>query len=148
MVELLIVVFILLVLMAAALPSVNRTIQLWRLETSTAMVVAKIADARMNSIKRNRPSWLLMTAGAGTVQVQSTNPATNLPMNIGAAEQVRRGVTLVAPPNLTFDSLGWPMPAAAQTICLRNAANAGNDRKNINISVTGRVTVTNLPCCN
>jgi prepilin-type N-terminal cleavage/methylation domain-containing protein len=143
--ELLIVVFILLVLMAAALPSVNRTIQLWRLETSTAMVVAKIADARMNSIKRNRPSWLLINAGAGTIQVQSTNPATNAVMNIGAAEQVRRGVNLVAPTpaNVTFDSLGWPTGGVAQTIRLQNAANAGNDQKNVNISVTGRVTVTN-----
>lgn len=142
LVELLIVVFIILVLIAAALPSVNRTIQLWRLQTSTAMVVSKIADARMNSIKRNRPSSLVLNAAAGTVQVVSTDPANN-PINIGAAEQLRRGITFVAPTPavITFDSLGWPTAGAAQTIRLQNLATAGNDQKNVVISATGRVNV-------
>lgn len=142
LVELLIVVFIILVLIAAALPSVNRTIQLWRLQASTAMVVSKIADARMNSIKRNRPSSLVLNAAAGTVQVVSTDAANN-PINIGAAEPLRRGITLVAPTPavITFDSLGWPTAGAVQTIRLQNLASAGNDQKNVVISATGRVNV-------
>jgi prepilin-type N-terminal cleavage/methylation domain-containing protein len=140
MVELMIVLFIILVLAAVALPSVNRSIQLWRLETSTAMVVAKIADARMNSIKRNRDSWLVITAAAGTVQVRSTNPA-GAEINIGAAERMRGGITVVPPAvDVRFNALGWPTNGA-QTIVLRNLPSAGGDVKNVMISAVGRVTV-------
>ena len=145
MMELLIVIAVVAILLAIALPNVNRTLALQRLDTSTSILASKLADARMNAIKRNRPAWVAIDPTNRTVQIQ-TRDNDNAIINLGAAEALPSGVDFTAPTaaaQITFDSLGrLPTGTAAWTVTLRGAQNT--KRKSLSVSIAGKVTVANM----
>ena len=58
-----------------AIPNIERTLGLYHLETSAAMIAGKLSDARINAIKRNRQVWVEITFSDNQARVQTTDPA-------------------------------------------------------------------------
>ncbi|MEJ7618269.1 MAG: hypothetical protein WKF30_15180 [Pyrinomonadaceae bacterium] len=44
---------------------------LYRLHTSTALIASKLMEARVNAIKRNNQTWLLLNPAARSLQLQT-----------------------------------------------------------------------------
>ncbi len=137
--ELLIVVTIVLVISAFAIPNVVVTMESSRLRTSASMIRSKLMDARINAIKRNRPAWIAIDLAAGTVQAQIAGFG-----DLGAPGRLEGGVAFVAPTpvQITFDSLGRPtdVPSAPPHTVRLQVTRSGQQR-NVIISPTGRITV-------
>jgi Tfp pilus assembly protein FimT len=130
------------ILVAIAIPTTIRQLQLHRLDSSVSVVSSKIMEARMNAIKRNRTSTLHISLHDRHAIVRTTN-ASNDVIDIGQPESFYGGVSLDATnsANINFDSMGR-LPAGAQTVTLVES-NSGR-RKNIFISPAGKVTVSNI----
>lgn len=143
--NLVIVVSVVGVLSAIALPSVSSTLQLHRLDTSASIMASKLSEARMQAIKRNRQVWLLVDPANQTMRLQTTDNSGST-INLGAAETLSQGVSFVSPSaqtQLRFDSLGrLPAGTAAWTITLQGAQNT--KRKNVTISITGTINLGNM----
>ena len=149
--ELLLVVTLVLIVTAMAIPSITRTLEVYRLDSSAAMIESTLADARTNAIKLNRPAWLFINAAAGQVQVETIDPAAPPAiLAIGGPGLVPRTLSLVAPtPQLiVFDSLGRPsvlatprgVPPVPPYIVRLQVARSGQ-QKDITISPAGQVRV-------
>lgn len=128
-----------LIISALVAPQIKRTVQLYRLSAATSIVMAKLSDARMNAIKRNRTVFLTINRTARTVQVQFTNGGTTT--NVGGALILPGAVSFAAtgPTSITYNSLGQ-LTTTAQTLTI-NGEQSG-ESKTITISATGRVTVS------
>ena len=139
MVELLIVVTIILVISAFAIPNVVVTLESYRLRTSGSMLVSKLMDARINAIKRNRPAWIVIDLAAATVQAQIAGIG-----DFGAPGRLEGGVAFAAPTpvQITFDSLGRPtnVPSAPPHTVRLQVIRSGQ-QSNVVVSPTGRITV-------
>lgn len=110
--------------------------EMLRLDSSARRVVGRLEDARFSAIKRNRHVWLTIDIDARAFQVQSAGP-----VNIGPMESLAAGVDFANPTALqiTFDSLGRPTPALAQTVTLRSSSSG--QLKSITVTAPGRITI-------
>jgi Tfp pilus assembly protein FimT len=128
-----------LILSALAVPQIQRTLQLYRLNTATATVLGKLSEARMNAIKRNQTVFLTVNRTARTVQVQYTSGGTTT--SVGAALTLPGQVSFAdtSATSITYNSLGQ-LTTTARTLTI-NGEKSG-DTKTITISATGRVTVS------
>lgn len=144
-IEILIVVAVIGVLLAIAIPSVTRTLELHRLDTSVSILASKLADARMSAIKRNRQAWVRIDPTNRTLQLQTTNDA-GTTINLGVAEALPAGVDFTSPTAATeirFDGVGrLPTGTAAWTITLRGVQQT--QRKTLSVTGIGKVTVANM----
>lgn len=144
-IELMIVLVVVGVLLAIAIPSITRTLALRRLDTSVSTLASKLAEARMNAIKRNRQAWVRIDPTNRTVQLQTTNDA-GTTINLGVAEALPSGVDIanpVAATEIRFDGLGrLPTGTAAWTITLRGVQHT--KRKSLSVTGIGKVTVANM----
>lgn len=132
--ELLIVVGIIVVVGAIGMPQLNSGVRRHRLQASASMIAGKLTDARINALKRNRATWLLVDAAAGTVQVQTTGAGG--PVNIGGAGQLSEGVTFGAvPAQVDYDAMG--RSTAVQTIQVTSAGQV----RTVTVSLTGTATI-------
>lgn len=138
-VELIIVVALVGILVAIAIPSITRTLELSRLDTSASIVASKLSEARINAIKRNRTTWLEINPVSRTVQVRSTDGA-GATVNLGFPATLPEGVIFSNSDNMqiTITSLGR-LSGASQTVTLRTARTAQS--KSLTITPAGRVTV-------
>ena len=143
--ELVIMIGLVGVVSAVAIPNVGRTLDLHRVDTATSLLAGKLSEARMNAIKRNRQAWVAIDPGNRTVRVQTTNTA-GATINVGASETLPPGVNFGSPSTVTqvrFDSLGrLPTGTPAWTLTLRGAQNT--QQKSVTISAAGRINVTNM----
>src|SRR5688572_20787151 len=96
MIELLIVVAVIGILTAMAIPMITRTLDLRRLDSSAFLLSSKLSDARMSAIKRNRQAWVQILPSTRTIQVQTTDSDGAI-INLGAAETLPSGVDFTAP---------------------------------------------------
>ena len=137
--ELLIVLLIISVLVAIALPNGLRQLQLYRLETSVSNISNKLSQARMNAIKRNRSSWLRVDPTARTVQVRSTDTS-GTTTDVGYPELLPKGVSFAttSATEIAFDSMGR---YSSGTQSLTIIDNDSRSRKDITISPAGKVSV-------
>lgn len=142
LVEVLIVIVILGILCAIAIPQINGAMQSNRLNAANAILVSKLSEARIQSIKRNAQVSLKLNLQTKKVWLESggsqINAAENLPGDVkvefspssGASEEV-----------VTFNSFGnlVNMPITIKAL----NANA-NLKKNILISLSGKIEVGQL----
>ena len=136
--ELLIIVGIITVAVAITMPGLQATLEGYRLDSAATQLSGQLLDAKMNAIKRNRPVWLTLDLGAGTMQVQCTDPDDPLlTLNLGSLELLPTGITFYSASSdeIAFTALGRPVlgPAA---VTLR--AISGTE-KGVNVSLTGKV---------
>ncbi len=138
MFELAIVITVVLVLAAFTFPSIVTTMSLYRFETSASMIEGKLADARINAIKRNRQVWLLLDSTAKSAKLQYNDGGA---IDVGTEEFLGTGINFVSPTpsQITFDAQGWPTGSPPFTVRLE-VENFG-DQKNVTVSPTGKVTI-------
>lgn len=133
--ELLIVVAIMAVLAAIGLPQLVAGVRAHRLQGSASMIAGKLADARINALKRNRATWLQIDAAAGTVQVQTTG-AGGAVVNLGELGRLSEGVAFgAAPAQVAYDAMG--RTAGVQTIQLTGAGAV----RTVTVRLTGAATI-------
>ena len=108
--ELCIVLAISGILGAVAYPNIVLSLETYRLETSAFMVESKLADAKINAIKRSRQTWLLFDNSAKSVQIQYSDGGT---VNVGPEGLLETGISFVSPTpsQIIYDPVGWPTSA-------------------------------------
>lgn len=132
--ELLVVVAIALIVGAIGVPQVTEGMRRHRAQASATMIAGKLTEARINALKRNRPTWLLVDAGARTVQVQTVGAGG--PVNLGDPGMLSQGVTFVAAPaQVDYDSMG--RTTAVQTIQVASGAVT----RTVTVRLTGAATI-------
>ncbi len=136
--ELIIVVGIITVVVTIALPGIQSTLESYRLDSAATRLTGKLVDAKMNAIKQNRPVWLTLDLGAGTMQVQCTDPDDpSSTITLGGLEFLPAGITFqsASSDEIAFTALGRPvLGPAAVTLRSRSGTQRG-----VNVSLTGKV---------
>lgn len=138
LVELLIVLAIAAVILAIAVPNVSGVMEANRLQTATAMLAGKLAEARMNALKRNRPVSLWVDSSRGLVQVRTSGPG-GAALDVGGAGILPSGVAFVEPaPQIQFDSVGRPANPPPRTLTVEIVSTRA--RRSVSVSAAGTVT--------
>ena len=142
LIELIIVVLVVALLATLALPAIQRTLQLYRLESGTSYVLHRLTEARLAAIKRNRDSWLEIDSPNRTLTLKSTNDAGEQ-ISLGFPTILPDGIQFFEPPpdSVIFTSLGRNRVNGNTQIRLQLAAT--NRKKTINVGTTGNITTTN-----
>src|SRR5688500_11872696 len=73
LVEILIVLLIISILVVAALPQVQQTLRLYRVESAAGLLSNRLTEARLTAIKNNRPAWLEINSNEKMLEVWTTN---------------------------------------------------------------------------
>jgi prepilin-type N-terminal cleavage/methylation domain-containing protein len=135
--EILVVLAILALLLAIALPNVVGVMESNKLQTSTSMLVSKLAETRMNALKRNRPVWLRVDAAQGRVQVQTSAPGV-ASVDVGGPGLLPAGVAFVEPaPQIQFDSVGRPSNPPPRTLTVEIVSSRA--RRSVSVSPAGTI---------
>jgi general secretion pathway protein H len=133
--ELLLVVAIMIIIGGIALPSVAAGMRRHRLQASASMIAGKLTETRINALKRNRPTWLLIDAVAGRVQVQTLGPG-GATVNLGEPGDLSEGVVFgAAPTQVAYDSMG--RTTAVQSI----AVTSNGQARTVTVRLTGAATL-------
>ena len=117
--------------MAASLPSLNRTVQTYRLGSAASGVAAKLHFTRILAITRNRDCRMTVTSASSFVIECEDGPWRAI-----ERLDVPRGITLEANARPEFHRRGNVSPAA--TFTLRNAAGAA---KRVIVNINGRIRI-------
>lgn len=143
-VELVIVAAVISTLAVLSVPSISASRNGYELVTASANVAAKFGEARTNSLKRNRDSWVLATPATRTFQVQTSSAGG--PVNISFVEVLPTRLAIINPAgqqSFMFDTLGRPVNAAgiltAHVVQLRHSDT--NQTRTVTVTTTGRVTI-------
>jgi hypothetical protein len=108
-----------------------------KLQSATSMLAAKLGEARMNALKRNRPVTLRVDAARGSVQVLTTAPG-GRELALGGAALLPAGVAFVEPvPQLQFDSVGRPATPPPRTFTVELVSTRA--RRSIGVSPAGTI---------
>lgn len=138
LVEILVVVAILAVILAIAIPNVAGVVEANKLQTSTSMLASKLSEARINALKRNRAAWLRVDVPRGRVQVQTSGPG-GATLDVGAPGLLPSGVGFAEPaPSIQFDSVGRPTNPPPRTLTLEIIRTRA--RRSVTVSPSGTVT--------
>jgi prepilin-type N-terminal cleavage/methylation domain-containing protein len=142
LIELIIVVLIVAILATLALPSIQRTLQLYRLENGTSFILHRLTETRLAAIKRNRDTWLEINQANRTLTLKSTNDA-GQQISLGYPTNLPEGIQFhgATPDSIVFSSLGRNRANGNTQIKLRLAA--ANRHKTISVSSTGNITTAN-----
>ncbi|MBA2737132.1 MAG: prepilin-type N-terminal cleavage/methylation domain-containing protein [Pyrinomonadaceae bacterium] len=139
LIELIIVALIIAIMATLALPAIQRTLQLYRLETGTSYVINRLTEARLSAIKRNRQTWLEINTTNQSLSMKSTNDA-GQQIGLGFPTYLPEGVQFngVTPGSVVFTSLGRNNANAITQINLKLSTT--NRNKTISIGTTGNIT--------
>ncbi len=139
-IEMLVVVAIIGVITAIAVPNIRQGLVSYRLDAAVAMVTSKLSEARMNAIKRNKQARLRIDTTQRTVKVQIADTSGNF-ADLGATMTLPPGIDFAGTPpaEITFSSLGRSTATANLTWTLQAAQI--QKRKNVTVSPVGKVVV-------
>ena len=142
LIELIIVLLVIAILATLALPSIDRTLQLYRLETGTGYILHRLTETRLTAIKRNRDAWLEIDETNLTLTLKSTNDA-GQQIILGFPTQLPDGIQFSGgtPSSIVFTSLGRNGANGNTQIKLK--LSAANRQKTIRIGTTGNITTLN-----
>jgi prepilin-type N-terminal cleavage/methylation domain-containing protein len=142
LIELIIVVLVIAILGMLALPSIQRTLELYRLESGSSYIVHRLTEVRLAAIKRNRDSWLEIDQANRTLTLKSNNDA-GQQISLGFPTYLPEDIQFVGvtPGSVAFTSLGRNRANVNTQIKLKLAA--ANRFKTISIGATGRITIAN-----
>jgi prepilin-type N-terminal cleavage/methylation domain-containing protein len=142
MIELIIVLLIAAILATLALPSIQQTLQLYRLETGTGYIIHRLTETRLTAIKRNRDVWLEINESNRTLTLKSTNDA-GQQISLGFPTYLPEGLQFHGgtPSSIVFSSLGRNRANANSQIKLKLTGT--NRQKTIFVSATGNITTAN-----
>jgi prepilin-type N-terminal cleavage/methylation domain-containing protein len=140
-VELVLVIGIIALLLGMTVASIHSTRQNYQIYTAGITFSGRLAEARTQALKRNRPINVTLDGTARTFTTTYTPPG-GTAVVIGGPEFLPTGITFdlggAATLVVTFDSMGRPLNPP-QSFQLRQAS-SGRVR-NISVLSTGRITV-------
>lgn len=137
LIELVIVLAIAAAIVAIAVPNVSGVMDANRLQAATSMLAGKLAEARMNALKRNRPVSLLVDPSRGRVLVHTIGPG-GAPVEIGVPGLLPSGVAFVEPvPQIQFDSVGRPTNPPPRTLVVEILSTRA--RRSVGVSPAGTI---------
>jgi type II secretory pathway pseudopilin PulG len=147
-VDLLVALAVMSVIAAVAVPNIQAAGDGYELVTAGFDVAAKLGEARTNALKRNRQTWVLITAATQTLQLQMVDAGTGNPVDIGGPEFLPRRVEVLIPggaatQQILFDAMGRPVDGVG--IVLQQAVQIRHIRstqtRTVTAGTTGRITV-------
>ncbi len=143
LIEVIIVLLIMAILVVAALPQIQRNLQLYRLETATGLLSNRLTETRLTAIKHNRAAWLEINSAARTLEVWTTDAA-NQPVRAKISLSISDNVSIdsASPARVTFNSLGRNQANTSNVIRFRLANT--NFCKAVTVSAVGNIT--SAPC--
>jgi prepilin-type N-terminal cleavage/methylation domain-containing protein len=140
LVELVIVIAVIGLLASIAIPNLVSARQGYQIHTAGHTVVTRLAQARMESLRRNRQIDVVLDAATRSVRIVVVQAGADV--TVDGPEYLPTGVIFDAAgtPNmrLTFDSLGRPLNPP-QTVTLRQTGSG--QQRIITIQSTGRLQV-------
>ena len=141
LIELIIILLVIAILVTLALPSIQGTMRLYRLETSAGFILHRLTEARLVAIKRNRDAWLEIDSTNRILTIKSTNDA-GQQIILGHPTHLPGGIRFIGsvPDSVIFTSLGRNRVNGNTQIKLKLEGGSGN--KTINVGATGNVTTT------
>ena len=162
--EMLLVLAIVGVLVAVAVPNFMAWNQKFKLKSDVANLAGTLAFARMTAINQNTPviaTVAQLPPGPVTVTFLSPLGATMIPpITMDGVVQLTDalGGTGASPQAVRFNNMGsWVNTGAANNICIPNACpsisqvlnfrNAGQDNFRIVVLQTGKIIWCNIPSC-
>jgi prepilin-type N-terminal cleavage/methylation domain-containing protein len=139
LIEALIVLLIISILVVAALPQVQQTLRLYRVESAAGLLSNRLTEARLTAIKNNRPAWLEINTNEKTLEVWSTNQ-NNQPIRAKLAVPISEDISIVSgsPSRVTFNSLGRNQ--ANSEVVIKFKLTKTNFCKAVTISVAGSIS--------
>jgi len=145
-IEALVIVLGVSILAAIAVPSLRAAEDGWALETAAADVAARLSEARTNALKRNRPTWVLLTNSTRTLQLQVLGGPGPGIVDVGAPAYLPPRVAFVFPTStlqVSFDAMGRPINGAgivtAQSVQVRHVRSL--QVRQVTAETTGRITI-------
>ncbi|HET9843587.1 MAG TPA: GspH/FimT family pseudopilin [Gammaproteobacteria bacterium] len=164
LIEMMIAIVMLVIVMTVAIPSMQSTIQNNRISGLTNELSSSLNLARSEAIKRG-VSVSICAANAsfngcsnnwGTGWLIFVNPDENATFANNASEVLLRvhqvtgqGVTITTTPNVqvaTYNSAGFAAVGSNVNFRIRASGCTGNNARNIAISLTGRLSTTQVAC--
>ena len=137
LIELLAALAILAVLAAIALPNVQGVVESRKLDSATSVLATKLAEARMNALKRNRAVWLDVDVQHGRAQPRTSGAAGSV-VEAGAPVFLPSGVRFLPPvPTARFDATGR---LAGGGVELTVELERGGARRAVRVSAAGAVS--------
>jgi prepilin-type N-terminal cleavage/methylation domain-containing protein len=142
LIETVMVLAIIGILVAIAVPSIVAARQGYQIHTAGITILNRVGEARMEALKRNRPIDVTLDAAAGTLRSTVTAPG-GVVVNVSGPEYLPSGVDFVlgggaVTRTITFDSMGRPVNPP-QTFTLRHSGSG--QVRTITVLSTGRLTV-------
>lgn len=139
LVEVVIVLLIISIVIVAALPQVQKTLQLYRVESAAGLLSNRLAETRLTAIKRNRAAWLEINDTNRTLEVWTTD-ANNQPIRTKTIVSISPDVTIVSgsPSRVTFNSLGRNQ--ANSEVLIKFRLGKTNFCRSVSVSVVGNIT--------
>jgi prepilin-type N-terminal cleavage/methylation domain-containing protein len=143
LIEVIIVVLIISILVVAAIPQVQRNLQLYKLESATGLLSNRLTEARLTALKHNRPAWLEINSVDKTLEVWTTNE-TAQPIRAKLAVTIPDNISIdsASPSRVTFTSLGRNQSNSSNVIKFKLANT--NFCKSVTVSAVGNITSS--PC--
>lgn len=139
LIELIIVILCVAILATLAFPSVQRNLQLFRMETGSGSVTFLLALARMEAIKRNRDVTVVIDQTQKTATIKSKNYRNE---EITIAENLRLSDDIsFADSNtssITFTSLGRNKSTTESKLLLK--LDGTNKRREVKVSIGGQIS--------
>ena len=137
--EVLIVVLIIAILVVLAVPQLNASMQLNRLQTSSTIIAAKLSEAKAIAVKQNKSISFVVDKNNMSVWVESNSTV------IGAVEGLPQNIKIKTSPNstavkeyITFNSMGNLVTAPATIYPYYEAENL---ELPITISISGKIKI-------
>ena len=143
-IEIIIVGLIVAVVATAAVPIVQRNLELYRAESAVKIVSIRLMDAKFAALKRNRTARLEINTDSNSLEIRSTNDAgadisISPPLTLPEGTVVA-GIGIVS---TAFNSLGRNQAGTMTTISM-SFPNV-NQCKDVSISPAGKVSINGCP---
>ena len=139
LVELLIVTLIISILVVAAIPQIQQTLRLYRVESAAGLLSSRLMEAKLTAIKSNRAAWLEINSSDRTLEIWTTNQ-NNQPIRTQLIVPISPDVTIVtgSPTRITFTSLGRNQ--ANSDVTVKFKLTKTNFCKSVTVSRAGNIT--------
>jgi len=139
-IELIIVCLVIAILMTASIPTMQRSLQLYRLETVSGLLSNRLTEAKLTAVKYNRAAWLQVNTTNRTLEVFTTDSSGTI--RVGTVVPIPSGVSIntTAATQVTFTSLGRNQSASSSVI--KFSLSGTSNCKSITISAIGNIAIT------
>jgi prepilin-type N-terminal cleavage/methylation domain-containing protein len=141
MMELLMVVAVMLVLMAFAIPQIQGTLNWYRLNSAVAAVNWSVQSTRYQALMEGYPFQVTYNAANNTYQLASDPSSSGTFTNVGGAVPLSGDAIVVSQTNaIQFKPYGFVTPAAGSNLCFHVTYKGLT--KYISVSNYGNVAIT------